>query len=199
MMGPLALLLAYLIGGIPFGYLLVRLKTGKDVRREGSGNIGATNVLRTQGKTLGVLTLLLDAFKGWFAVWLAVQLTGPNLIWASFAGLAVLVGHAFPVWLRFKGGKAVASAMGAFAYLAPLPLAAVVVVFVAVVASSRYISLGSIVAAAALPFGIWMILHPEWHLLAVAAAAAVLVIAKHHANIARLRAGTESVFRWKKV
>ena len=102
------LLAAYLIGGIPFGYLLVRLKTGRDVRSMGSGNIGATNVLRTTGRAFGVLTLLLDIAKGWFAVWLMGRFTALDPGWMSAAGAAVVLGHAFPVFLKFKGGKGVA-------------------------------------------------------------------------------------------
>src|ERR1700722_14111781 len=114
MMGALAVIAAYLIGGIPFGLIVVKLMTGADVREAGSGNIGATNVLRTTGRKAGVLTLLLDAAKAWFAVWLADRLTGGSELWMSLAALAVLVGHAYSVWLRFKGGKAVARFVGAF-------------------------------------------------------------------------------------
>lgn len=198
MMGLLATVVAYLVGGIPFGYLLVRWKTGQDVRASGSGNIGATNVLRTQGKALGVLTLLLDAAKGVFAVWLAQCLTNGDVFWMSLCALVVMLGHGFPIFLGFKGGKAVASALGAFAYLAPMPMLADVILFVIVVASSRYISLGSIVAAGALPFGIWMILHPEWPMVVFPAIGAAFIIWRHKANIERIRNGTENVFRWKK-
>src|SRR5450631_773175 len=133
MMGFLAVVLAYFIGGIPFGYVLVRLTTGKDVRAAGSGNIGATNVLRTTGRGAGVATLLLDIAKGYAAVWLAGRLTADNVWWTSAAALAVMAGHAFPVFLGFKGGKAVASFIGAFLRLTPVPLAAVLAVFVVVV------------------------------------------------------------------
>lgn len=197
-MGLLSLLAAYLIGGIPFGYLLVRLKTGQDIRAAGSGNIGATNVLRTQGRLLGVATLLLDISKGWCAVWLSAQMTGGDLTWMSFAGLAVLLGHSFPVLLGFKGGKAVASFVGAYLYLAPLPLLAIVIIFVVTVAWSRYISLGSIIGAGLFPFGIWLILHPDWPLLVTSAAGCALIIYRHRGNMERIRAGTENVFRWKK-
>ncbi|MGH9667957.1 MAG: glycerol-3-phosphate 1-O-acyltransferase PlsY, partial [Bryobacteraceae bacterium] len=157
----LALLLAYLLGGIPFGYLLVKWKTGGDVRTSGSGNIGATNVLRTTGRTAGVVTLLLDVAKGFCAVWLASALTGGSVFWTSAAALAVMAGHAYPVFLKFRGGKAVASFIGAFLYLTPLPLLAIVVVFVATVAWTRFISLGSILAAGCFPLGVWLILHPQ--------------------------------------
>src|SRR5690348_6328758 len=129
-----ALAAAYLLGAIPFGYLLVKWKTGADVRAGGSGNIGATNVLRTTGRGAGIATLLLDISKGYLAVWLTGRLTADNVWWTSAAVLAVMAGHAFPVFLNFKGGKAVASFIGAFLRLTPIPLAAVLVVFVIVVA-----------------------------------------------------------------
>src|SRR5947209_17977731 len=154
----IAVLAAYLIGGIPFGYLLVKLTTGRDVRSLGSGNIGATNVLRTTGRAIAVATLLLDIAKGYFAVWLAGYLTNDSAIWMSAAALAVMAGHAYPIFLKFKGGKAVASCLGAFLYLTPIALLAVLILFVAVVASTRYISLGSIVAAGTFPIAVWMIL-----------------------------------------
>jgi glycerol-3-phosphate acyltransferase PlsY len=196
MIGLLAIVLAYLIGGIPFGLIIVKLTTGRDVRDSGSGNIGATNVLRTTGPVAGVLTLVLDAAKAWVAVWLAGRLTGGNETWMAFAGLAVLLGHAFPVWLGFKGGKAVASFIGAFLYLAPQPLAAVLLIFVVVVAATRYLSLGSVIAAGLFPIACWMILHPDWPLLAAALAAAVLIVSRHRSNIERIRTGTENVFRF---
>src|SRR5579871_4357309 len=125
-----ALIAAHLLGAIPFGYLLVKWKTGADVRASGSGNIGATNVLRTTGRAAGVATLLLDIAKGYLAVWIAARLTGDNVWVTSAAALAVMAGHAFPVFLGFKGGKAVASFIGAFLRLTPVPLAAVLAVFV---------------------------------------------------------------------
>src|SRR5690242_12411894 len=139
-----ALAAAYLLGAIPFGYLLVKLKTGRDVRAAGSGNIGATNVLRTTGRLAGVATLLLDIAKGYAAVWLAGRATGGDTAWMSAAAVAVMAGHAYPVFLKFRGGKAVASFVGAFLCLAPLPLLAVLVVFAVTVARTGYISLGSI-------------------------------------------------------
>jgi glycerol-3-phosphate acyltransferase PlsY len=196
MMGPLAVLLAYLIGSIPFGLFIVRLMTGNDVRESGSGNIGATNVLRTTGRAAGVLTLVLDIAKAFLAVWLADRLSGGSTLWTSFAAFAVLLGHAFPVWLKFKGGKAVATFVGAFAWLTPLPLLAVLLIFVLLVAWTRYLSLGSIIAAGLFPLGCWMILHPDWPVLAAAIGAAVLVIWRHRSNIERIRAGNEHVFRF---
>jgi glycerol-3-phosphate acyltransferase PlsY len=198
MTGLVAVLIAYAIGGIPFGLIIVKLKTGEDVRSSGSGNTGATNALRTAGRVAGVATLILDAAKAWFAVWLADQLTGGNTMWMSFAALSVLAGHVFPVWLKFKGGKAVASFVGAFAYLAWLPLVAVLIIFVVLVAWTRYLSLGSVVAAGLFPVACWMILHPGWPLLVAATGAAVLIVWRHASNIERIRAGNEHIFRFRR-
>lgn len=198
MMGALAVLAAYLIGGIPFGLIVVKLMRGADVREEGSGNIGATNVLRTTGPAAGIITLVLDAAKAWAAVWLADRLTGGSEFWMSCAALAVLVGHAFSIWLRFQGGKAVATFVGAFAYLTPVPLLAVILLFVFVVAWTRYLSLGSVIAAGLFPVACWMILHPRWPVLVSALGAAVLIIDRHRSNIARIRAGKEHVFEFRR-
>ena len=197
MMPLLALVVAYLIGGIPFGYLLVRLKTGEDVRSMGSGNIGATNVLRTSGRWVAVATLVLDIAKGFFAVWLAARLTGDSVTWTSLAALAVMAGHAYPVFLKFHGGKAVASFVGAFLYLTPIPLLATLVVFVIVVAATRQISMGSIIAAAGLPLATWLIMHPPAPIILASLIAAVFIVSRHRANIQRIRAGKEHVFRFK--
>jgi len=193
---PIALLiLAYLIGGIPFGYLLVWLKTGKDVRAMGSGNIGATNVLRTTGRAIGILTLLLDIAKGYLAVWLMLRATHGAELWASAAALAVLLGHAFPVYLKFQGGKAVASFVGAFLCLAPAAVGVCALFFVAVVAYSRYISLGSVLSATIFPIIVAILVYPRWPVIAAALLASTLVIWRHKSNIERLRAGTENVFQ----
>jgi glycerol-3-phosphate acyltransferase PlsY len=189
-----ALLIAYLLGAIPFGYLLVKWRTGSDVRAAGSGNIGATNVLRTTGRAAGVATLLLDIAKGYAAVWIAERLTSSSVLWMSLAALAVMAGHAYPVFLRFKGGKAVASFVGAFLRLAPVPLAAVLAVFVIVVVATRHISLGSIIGAATFPLAVWLILHPAWPMLAAALIAGAFIVYRHKENIRRLHAGTENVF-----
>jgi glycerol-3-phosphate acyltransferase PlsY len=192
----LALVIAYLLGAVPFGYLLVKLKTGRDVRTVGSGNIGATNVLRATGRGSAVVVLLLDIAKGWLAVWLAGALTASDPRWMAAAALAVMAGHAFPVFLKFRGGKAVASCVGAFLCLAPSALGVALVVFVLVVAQSRYISLGSISAAATLPLAVWLVSRPHWPVTAAAALAGAFIIWRHRENIIRLRAGTESVFRF---
>ncbi len=194
-MNPLfAVLVAYLLGAIPFGYLLVKLRTGQDVRAAGSGNIGATNVLRTTGRAAGVATLLLDIGKGYLAVWIASRLTPGSDLWMSLAALAVMAGHAFPVFLRFKGGKAVASCIGAFLCLSPLPLAVTLVVFVVVVVVTRYISLGSVLAAGSLPLAVWLISHPPAPVLAASLVAGAFIIWRHKSNLQRLHAGTEHVF-----
>jgi glycerol-3-phosphate acyltransferase PlsY len=195
MMPLLALLAAYLIGGIPFGYLLVRWKTGQDVRALGSGNIGATNVQRVAGSAIGVVTLLLDIFKGWVAVCLAAWLTDNEPLWMSLAAVAVVFGHAFPVFLKFQGGKAVASFVGAFLFLSPVPLLATMIVFVVTVAVSRHISLGSIIGAFTFPLAVYLIQHPPMPVLLAAIIGAALIIWRHKSNIERLRTGQENVFR----
>jgi len=194
MMPLVACLLAYFLGAIPFGYILVKWKTGGDVRGSGSGNIGATNVLRTTGRAAGVVTLLLDIAKGYVAVWAAGRLTGGDPLWMAAAAVVVMLGHAYPVFLAFRGGKAVASFVGAFLCLTPLALVAVLLVFVGVVAWTRHISMGSIVAAAVFPLAVWLIAVPILPVEAAAVIAAALIIYKHSNNIRRLQAGTESVF-----
>ena len=189
-----ALAIAYLVGSIPFGYLLVKWRTGADVRAAGSGNIGATNVLRTTGRVAGVITLLLDIAKGYVAVLIAGRLTGDSELWTSAAALAVMAGHAYPLFLRFHGGKAVASFVGAFLRLTPLPLVAVLIVFLGVAVWTRHISLGSIAAAATFPLAVWLILQASWPVLAASILAAGFVIYRHSSNIQRLRAGSEHVF-----
>jgi glycerol-3-phosphate acyltransferase PlsY len=198
LMGLAAAVIAYLLGSIPFGLIVVRLLTGADVRDSGSGNIGATNVLRTTGPLAGVLTLLLDSGKGFLSVWLASVMTGGSELWMSAAALAVLLGHVFPVWLQFQGGKAVATCAGAFLYLAPVPLLGVAILFAVLVWSTRYLSLGSIVAAGLLPVACFLILHPEWPLLTAAVGAAILVIWRHKDNLTRIRTGTENIFHFKR-
>ena len=190
----LVLVAAYLIGNIPFGYLLVKLKSGQDVRELGSGNIGATNVLRTSGRFLGIATLLLDRAKGLAAVWIADRLTHGSALWMSAAVLAVMAGHAFPVFLRFRGGKAVASFVGAFAYLTPVPLLSTLVVFVIVVAITRYISMGSIIACGCFPLAVFLIDHPPAPVLTAALIAAAFIVYRHKSNVERIRAENEHVF-----
>jgi glycerol-3-phosphate acyltransferase PlsY len=187
---------SYLLGSIPFGYLLVRIFKGEDVRTSGSGNIGATNVAR-KSPMLGATTLLLDAVKGLAAVLLArVLFTGPNqkLIMTTAAFFAVL-GHLFPVWLKFRGGKGVATSLGAFILLTPISILCMVGLFLMVAVAFRYVSLGSVAVAAAFPLLAWA-LHEyvDPRQLLLIAAVSALVIWKHRQNIGRLAAGTESKF-----
>jgi acyl phosphate:glycerol-3-phosphate acyltransferase len=191
---------SYLLGSIPFGYLLVRIFRGEDVRRSGSGNIGATNVSR-KSPTLGALTLLLDAAKGFFAVELASGLSpfpsgDPRIerIMAASALLAIM-GHMFPLWLRFRGGKGVATALGAFLRFSPMAVGVAIIIFVMVVLISRRISLGSILTSALFPVSIYFLERSRdpW-VIAFIAASALLIIARHHQNIRRLLSGTEPQF-----
>jgi acyl phosphate:glycerol-3-phosphate acyltransferase len=194
--------LSYLSGSIPFGYLLVRIFRGEDIRRTGSGNIGATNVSRMSPK-LGMLTLILDALKGFVPVVLALYLgrhaaAQPYLL-ASTAAFFAIAGHIFPVWLHFRGGKGVATGLGSWIGLAPKGVLVMVIVFVFMVALFRYISLGSITAAAIFPAASWVLhdYHDTPPILAVMAASALLIISKHHPNIRHLLAGKENKFGLK--
>jgi glycerol-3-phosphate acyltransferase PlsY len=189
-------LLAYLIGGLPFGYWWVRLSSGKDIRTMGSGNIGATNVHRTLGRKPGLIVLLLDVLKGFAAVWLAAAISGGDPHALGVAAVAVMLGHCYPVFLRFHGGKAVACFVGAFLYLAPLAVAIIGIVFVGVVALTKYISLGSIIGALLFPIPVWLLRSPQPILMA-SIAAALLIVYRHKGNITRLRNGTEHLFSAK--
>lgn len=197
----LVVIIAYLIGSIPFGYLIVRGKGGGDVRATGSGGTGATNVSRRAGKVAGVLTLVLDALKGSVAVLVAKFALGTSVNaewWIAAAAIATIVGHIFPVWLGFRGGKGVATGVGIFLILAPVALLCAGVLFVAIVSLTRYVSLGSIVAAATIPLFVWLQsvfvdpiadLRP---LLTAAIVGALLIVFAHRGNIARLARGVES-------
>ncbi len=194
--GLAAVAVAYLIGGIPFGLILVRLMTGADVRASGSGNIGATNVMRTSGRLAGILTLLLDGAKGWLAVYLAAHWTGGNVAWMSAAALATICGHVFSPYLKFQGGKGVATFTGAFLFLTPATLGVLFVLFIAAVCYQRYISFGSVFCALVFPLGVWLIQRPGLPVMLAAIFSSALVIYKHRANIERLLAGTERRFSW---
>jgi glycerol-3-phosphate acyltransferase PlsY len=202
-----AAVVAYLLGSIPFGFLLVRLLKGEDVRATGSGNIGATNVARSGGTALGIATLALDALKGVAAVWIAVKLGHmvppqsdiPGLAFPHntqielIGGLMAVVGHMFPIWLRFRGGKGVATAAGVFAVISPRAFLITLVAFLVAVAITRYVSLGSVVAAIVFPVAFWIApISNPYFCDAIAAVISLLIIAKHHANIRRLLSGTES-------
>jgi glycerol-3-phosphate acyltransferase PlsY len=191
---------SYLSGSIPFGYLLVRIFRGEDIRRTGSGNIGATNVSRKSPK-LGILTLILDALKGFIPVVLALHLgrrtSEPPYLLAAAAAFFAIAGHIFPVWLKFHGGKGVATGLGSWIGLAPNGVLVMVVVFFVMVALFRYISLGSITAAATFPgaAGLLRDYHDTPAMLWFMTASSLLIIAKHYPNIRRMLAGTENKFR----
>ena len=198
----LIVVVAYLLGSIPTGYLLVRLFRNQDIRSVGSGNIGATNVLRSGGKGLGAATFLLDMLKGCSAVWVGGflgELILPGMPFRdaqALAALSAVIGHLFPVWLRFRGGKGVATGFGVFLVAAPLAALAAITTFAIVLLLTRYVSLASIIGAASFPVFAWFFVHGEKPVfyIAVQAAVALLIIVKHHQNIGRLLAGTESRF-----
>ena len=204
-MFPILLIAAvsYVLGSIPFGYLLVRIFRGEDVRQSGSGNIGATNVAR-KSPALGVITLLLDAAKGAAAVLLVIYPfnfgAAASYRSMSLAALFAIIGHMFPVWLKFRGGKGVATALGAFALMAPKAVLVAAAIFVLVVFMFRYVSLGSILAVAAFPVMAW-VLHEYGNsraALAFMSLSSLLIMGKHHPNIRRLLAGTENRFGSKR-
>ena len=218
---------SYLLGSIPFGYILVRLFRGEDVRATGSGNIGATNVMRSGSKGLGIATLVLDALKGFAAVnvayWIGnhssrfspIVLTEHNAEYvyhylragldftymlAAIAALFAIIGHMYPIWLKFKGGKGVATGVGTFLAIAPKAVGLVILIFLGIVALSRYVSLGSIVATAMFPLLAWLLYRNSISpiVFPVMLLGSALIIAKHHQNIRRLLAGTENRFGSKK-
>ena len=190
---------SYLVGAIPFGLLLSR-GSGIDIRQQGSKNIGATNVARLLGKKLGICTLLLDIAKGYLPMCIAGLLLGDapnrNLV-IGLCGAASITGHMFPVYLGFKGGKGVATGLGVFLALAPKALLGCLVVFITAVGLTGYVSLGSLLASAAILPGLWFFGEPSWKLL-LGAFVAVMIWIKHHQNIGRLLSGTEKSFKKKK-
>jgi|SRR5277367_4292856 len=193
---------AYLLGSIPFGLLLGRLFSAADIRETGSGNIGATNVARVAGPLAGILTLLLDAAKGALAVILAARLSEQSSTWMMIAGLCALIGHCYPIWLGFRGGKGVATAAGVFLVLCPPAFLGAIILFVLVVIYWRFVSLGSISAAAAMPlliYFLWAPHHaPPYVVTFGSLAAAILIVYKHDANIQRLVQGDEPKFSFGK-
>jgi acyl phosphate:glycerol-3-phosphate acyltransferase len=206
----LALLLiaavSYVLGSIPTGYLLVRLFRNEDIRSVGSGNIGATNVMRSGGKGLGAATFLLDMLKGCAAVWLGGVLAGallPDLPLRdaqALAAISAVIGHMFPIWLRFRGGKGVATGFGVFLVAAPLAALAAITVFAIILLLTRYVSLASILGAASFPVFAWILVRGDKPAFFIAAQVivALLIIVKHHQNIRRLLSGNEHRFGGRK-
>lgn len=214
------IIIAYLLGSIPFGYLIVRATQGADVRETGSGGTGATNVSRRAGKAAGALTLVLDALKGAAAVVIVKVILGLPVFalstsarahndstfgssywWVAAAAIAVIVGHIFPIWLRFRGGKGVATGVGVFLILSPIAVAVAAVIFALVVWQTRYVSLGSILAAVSIPL-LMIIQHPFIRpvetllpMLSAAIAGAALIVFAHRENMRRLISGNENKFK----
>ncbi|HVN78874.1 MAG TPA: glycerol-3-phosphate 1-O-acyltransferase PlsY [Terriglobia bacterium] len=199
--GIVVLILAYGLGSIPFGYLIVRLGWGTDIRTLGSGNIGAANVLRSSSRWGGILTLLMDAAKGFLAVCAARHFVHGNEQYVAMAAVAVVAGHVFPVFLKFKGGKGVATAAGVFLCLAPLPLLTSLAIFVMVVAIWRFVSLGSIISAGSFCILYFLFEFSKDHSLWILSASVVcscLIVVRHRENIKRLVMGTENRFSRKR-
>ena len=193
-------LVAYLLGSLPFGYLIGRFAGHRDIRYEGSGNIGATNVARTLGARAGLLTLLLDAGKGFFAVWLAARFTHHATIWMVIAAVVAVLGHVYPLWLGGKGGRGVATAAGAFLLICWPAVLVAITIWIVVLATWRYVSLASIAAAAALPLLTYLLYAREFappRAISIGTTlASLLVIWRHRENLARLADGSEKRFRF---
>ena len=181
---------AYLVGSIPFAYIFVRHVTGRDVRSEGSGNVGATNALRSAGWKVGVSVTVLDTAKGSLAVW-AMMVFNPESAWLAASMLAVVAGHCFPPWLLFRGGKGVATGFGAFLVIAPLSAVAALGVWILMLAVFRWVSLASMTATSSFPVLVQVVDRPDWITLGSVAAAAILIILRHHSNIRNLITGKE--------
>ena len=199
MLNIVLILVSYLVGAIPFGLVLSR-GSGIDIRRQGSGNIGATNVARLLGKKLGCCTLLLDVAKGYLPMYVAGLLlagTDNAKTVVALCGAAAITGHMFPVYLGFKGGKGVATGLGVFLYLAPRALLLCLVVFMSAVGMTGYVSLGSLLASAAILPGLLFWGEPVWKML-LALYVVAMIWLKHHQNIRRLLKGTEKSFKKKK-
>ncbi len=210
-LAPIALIVgSYLLGSIPFSFLITRWVSGQDIRERGSGNVGATNVLRTQGKIPGLAALVLDLAKGWCAIWLARLLVGgpywpwptdgsagfvsSEAFWLGLTALVVVLAHMFPVWIGFRGGKGVATSAGVFLGLNAGVFGLALVVFFVVAFSTHYVSLGSTSSAAAIPLFMRFWAHEPFWLVVFSVAIALIVIVKHHTNIARILQGVESRF-----
>ena len=207
MLPAVLILSAYLIGSIPFSYLVVRIVAGADIRHHGSRNVGATNVARTFGKLPGIVALMLDIAKGYAAValakWLVARPDWPlpvatdaspwhsQSFWIALAALIAVLAHMFPLWLRFHGGKGVATATGAFLAMAPITIAAGVIVFLIVLIATRFVSLASMLSSASIPIFLRYLVHAPFWSVVLSIFIAIAIIAKHHSNIARLTQGTE--------
>ncbi len=193
---------AYLLGSIPFGYLIVKRREGRDIRSQGSGNIGAANVTRVAGLGAGAMTFLLDVAKGYLAVWGAARLTDEDITWMMVAALAAIAGHLFPVWLGFRGGRGVATGVGVFLPICLPAVLLALLIWIGVALFWRYASLASIVAAASLPPLMYLLYapgHAPPRLVSFGVAlAAVLIILRHRANIERLIAGTETRMKFRR-
>jgi glycerol-3-phosphate acyltransferase PlsY len=204
----IVIIAAYLIGSIPFSFLVVKVAAGADIRAHGSRNVGATNVARSFGKVPGIIALLLDIAKGYAAVALARWIverpdwplaadaahTSPLYsmsLWVALAGLIAVLAHMFPVWLRFHGGKGVATATGAFLALDPIAVAAGALVFLIVILATRFVSLASILSAASIPLFLRFLVHASFWTIVISSVIALAIILKHHSNIARLAQGEE--------
>ena len=190
----LIVLLAYLVGSIPFGYVVVKLRDGFDVRSVGSGNIGATNVLRAVGKGGAFVTLLLDAAKGYAAVLISGTVSHGKAWIVALSAVAVILGHMFPIFLRFRGGKGVATGVGTFLYLAKLPVLLAILIFLLTIFLWRYVSLASLLGAAFFPVLYYLLEYPQSSSLSILLAASfcsLMIIVRHRANIQRLVAGKE--------
>jgi acyl phosphate:glycerol-3-phosphate acyltransferase len=186
----LGLVVVYLIGSIPVGFLVSRMAGGVDIRGQGSGNIGATNVLRTMGPAPAIGTLLGDVLKGYLAVRVA-EVFGPQPGWGAAGVVLAVVGNCWPIFLRFKGGKGVATGLGAFLALAPKAIVPALVVWLVLAAAFRYVSLASIVGCVAMALSVWLLGYPHVY-VAAAACVTLLIVWRHHANVKRLLSGTES-------
>ena len=187
---PLTIVAAYFIGSIPFALLLARRWGDVDLREIGSGNLGAANVLRVSGVTAGLVVAALDIAKGALSAGLAERWSNGDATVPAAAGLAAIVGHVYPVWLRFRGGKGVATACGVFSILTPVAVPPALAVFVAGVWMTRYISVGSVLASVALPAAAYLSGSPG-PVVAAAIAASILIVFRHRSNLARVREGTE--------
>lgn len=183
--------IAYLVGSVPTAYLLVRMAVGQDIRTRGSGNVGGTNALRTAGWRIGITVTLIDVVKGVLAVWL-MRLYNPESGWVAAAVLAAVLGHCYPVWLKFSGGKGVATGFGAFLVIAPLSALAALGLWFVVLVIARWVSLASMVASAAFPLLLKLIDRPDLRTLAAVSVAAVVIVLRHVSNMRKIVAGEEA-------